>query len=69
MTTPTLKLWRPTIINVFSLPATLRQLFPECSANEEDCIPLHEQETVAKQNHVIKAVSTQSDSPNVISLF
>jgi len=38
-----LNLWPVKGINVYDLPPTLRAMFPYYSANEEDCVPQHEQ--------------------------
>ena len=38
-----LNLWPVTGINVYDLPEGIRAMFPYYSANEEDCIPQHEQ--------------------------
>ena len=38
-----LKLWPVTGINVYDLPEGIRAMFPYYSANEEDCVPQHEQ--------------------------
>ena len=38
-----LNLWPVTGINVYDLPEGIRAMFPYYSANEEDCVPQHEQ--------------------------
>ena len=38
-----LNLWPVKGINVYDLPEGIRAMFPYYSANEEDCIPQHEQ--------------------------
>ena len=38
-----LNLWPVKGVNVYDLPPTLRAMFPYYSANEEDCVPQHEQ--------------------------
>ena len=38
-----LNLWPVKGVNVYDLPTNMRAMFPYYSANEEDCIPQHEQ--------------------------
>ena len=38
-----LNLWPVKGVNVYDLPTNMRAMFPYASANEEDCIPQHEQ--------------------------
>ena len=38
-----LNLWPVKGINVYDLPEGIRAMFPYYSANEEDCVPQHEQ--------------------------
>ena len=38
-----LNLWPVTGINVYDLPEGIRAMFPYYSANEENCIPQHQQ--------------------------
>ena len=38
-----LNLWPVKGVNVYDLSPTLRAMFPYYSANEEDCVPQHEQ--------------------------
>jgi hypothetical protein len=38
-----LNLWPVKGINVYGLPEGIRTMFPYYSANEEDCVPQHEQ--------------------------
>ena len=59
------KLWPITGVNVYDLPDTLRSLvFPYMSANEEDCVPQHEQ-TQRDSHRELKAVET-GDSTTLV---
>jgi hypothetical protein len=71
-----LNLWPVTGINVYDLPEGIRAMFPYYSANEEDCIPQHEQ-TKPDSHRELKAdeegenanLANISDVPNVLNMF
>jgi hypothetical protein len=71
-----LNLWPVTGINVYDLPEGIRAMFPYYSANEEDCIPQHEQarpdshrELEADETDENANLANISDVPNVLNMF
>ena len=61
-----LNLWPVTGINVYDLPEGIRAMFPYYSANEEDCIPQHEQ-AKPDSHRELKADETDENTTFVAS--
>ena len=61
-----LNLWPVTGINVYDLPEGIRAMFPYYSANEEDCIPQHEQAR-PDSHRELKADETDENTTFVVA--
>ena len=62
-----LNLWPVTGINVYDLPEGIRAMFPYYSANEEDCVPQHEQ--ARPDSHRELKADEEGESTNFIDNF
>jgi len=53
-TQPKLKLRRVAGFNAYTLPESIRPMFPSTSANDPDCVPVSEQTVQTKQSHSVR---------------
>lgn len=51
---PKLKLRPAAGFNAYTLPDSLRSMFPSTSANDQDCVPVSEQTVQTKQSHSVR---------------